>query len=118
MRKVPGYNESKNGKKTALGPGTCLHREIRRWTGEGPTRKCGCTDKIAYLNKIGPAQCRKEIDTIVGWLRDEGIKRGWWQVKLPGARWAIKRLILSAIAKSEKAGYNASGSEVVAPKPL
>ena len=33
---------------------------------------------------------------------DEAQRRGWRATKLPGARWAVKRLVLVAIRKSER----------------
>lgn len=86
-----------------LGPGDYLHLAILKWVGEGPTRKCGCTDRIAKMNAWGPAVCREKIDTIVDWLVDEAKKRGWWKyaVAVPGSRLFIKRMVLGAIKKAE-----------------
>jgi len=123
MRKVPGYNESKNGKKTTfiarpalnihdksskdkkttIGPGTHLHNIILKWIGEAPTQKCGCTSRIRKMNAWGPAGCRKHIDEIVTWLVDEANKRDWWRyiVAVPGSKYFMKRLVLLAIKKAE-----------------
>jgi len=85
------------------GPGDCLCRAIERWSGEEPKLSCGCRSRIARMNAWGPDGCRKHLDEIVGWLVEEATKRGWRSAKLPGARWAVKRMVLGAIAESEKA---------------
>jgi hypothetical protein len=89
----------------AKGPGDYLHDAIRKWTGEQPTKQCACQDRINAMNTNGPAWCRKNIDTIVGWLADEAKQRDWWRfaVAVPGSRLFIKRMVLGAIVKAEKA---------------
>lgn len=86
------------------GPGDFLHDAILRWVGEGPTRECGCTDRIVKMNAWGAAGCREHIDEIVAWLVEEATKRGWWSlaVAVPGSRFFIKRMVLSAIKKAER----------------
>ena len=89
---------------TKLGPGDYLHLAILKWVGEGPTRQCGCTDRIAKMNAWGPAVCREKIDTIVDWLADEAKKRGWWKVVVAVPiipRLFIRKMILDAIQKVE-----------------
>ena len=86
------------------GPGDYLHDAILKWVGEGPTRKCGCRDRINQMNTWGPEQCREHIEEIVDWLMAEAAKRGWWKVAtiIPCSRFAVKRLlILPAIEKAE-----------------
>lgn len=86
-----------------LGPGDYLHLAIFRWVGEGPTRKCGCKDRIQRMNTNGPQWCREHLDDIVGWMEAEAKKRGWWRyaVAVPGSRYFIKRMVLGAIKKAE-----------------
>jgi len=55
----------------AHGAGTYLHRLLKRLTGEGITASCRCTSHIATMNRNGPAWCRENVDTIVGWLEEE-----------------------------------------------
>ncbi len=85
-----------------LGPGDWLHIAILKWVGKGPTWKCGCKDRINQMNAWGPDGCREHLDEIVGWMLEEAEKRGWRSAKLPGARWAVKRMVMSAIKESEK----------------
>ena len=108
-----------------LGPGDHLHLAIFRWVGEGPTRMCGCQDRIAKMNAWGPEGCRKRLDEIVGWMEGEAKKprpiyksikqedgtekqeivghNNWWRyaVAVPGSRYFIKRMVLGAIKKAE-----------------
>ena len=53
------------------------------------------------MNSWGPQGCREHIDEIVSWLQEEAIQRGWKSVQWPGAKYAIKRLVLTAIKKAE-----------------
>lgn len=103
MRIVLGYLTAKRGGRKTPGPGTCLHRAIRRWTGAGPSATCACRARITQMNAWGPAACREHIEEIVEWLVEEANKRGWWCcfVAVPGSRFFIKRLVLGAIRESE-----------------
>jgi len=69
--------------------------------GEEPKLSCGCRVRIAQMNAWGPDGCREHLEEIVGWLLEEAQRRGWRSAKLPGARWAVKRLVLAAIAESK-----------------
>jgi hypothetical protein len=84
------------------GPGDYLHELIVYWTGEQPEAGCQCRQRIETMNSWGPQGCREHIDEIVGWLQAEAIERGWKSAKWPGAQFAIKRLVLTAIKKAEK----------------
>lgn len=84
------------------GPGDYLHDAILRWVGESPTDGCQCRSRISQINARGPQGCREHLDEIVGWLLDEAQRRGWRTAKLPGVRWAIKRLVFQAIHKAER----------------
>ena len=86
------------------GPGDYLHDGIKKWVGEGPTRKCGCEDRIRQMNAWGPEQCREHIEEITDWLMEEAGKRGWWKVTtiIPCRRFAVRQLlILPAIQQAE-----------------
>jgi hypothetical protein len=95
------------------GPGTQLHKLITRFTGEKITTRCGCKSHIAEMNRNGPAWCRENVETIVGWLEEEIDRRlkedkPSWRLKLagyklPGQRLAIKRMILLACTLAERA---------------
>ncbi len=101
------------------GPGAQLHKLIEKLTGEGITASCKCAGHIAEMNLRGPAWCRKNVETIIGWLLEEvqrridkGKKDGKpvpWRVQLggkdlPGRRYAMEKLILKAISRAEAAG--------------
>jgi hypothetical protein len=84
------------------GPGDYLHDAILKWVGEGPTRECGCKDRIAKMNAWGPAGCREHLEEIVEWLMNEAQKRKWGKLltRIPGndylIRWMVKVAILAA----------------------
>jgi hypothetical protein len=85
------------------GAGDFLHDAILKWVGEGPTRACGCVDRINQMNAWGPAGCREHLDEIVDWLVEEAAKRSWWKyaVAVPGSRYFIERMVLGAMGKAE-----------------
>ncbi len=101
------------------GPGTQLHKLIEQLTGEGITASCKCARHIAEMNHRGPDWCKKNVETIVGWLLEEVQRRidkakadgkpVPWRVQLggkdlPGRRYAMEKLILKAISRAEAAG--------------
>ncbi|NLE56823.1 MAG: hypothetical protein GX616_00570 [Planctomycetes bacterium] len=94
---IPTFSEIDHG------PGTCLHRAIRRWIGAGPSATCSCRGRIARMNAWGPAGCRVHLEEIVDWLVEEADKRGWWRysVALPGSRIFLRRMVVAAINKAE-----------------
>lgn len=98
-----GEEPSADFRPAIKGTGDYLHDAILKWVGEGPTRQCGCTDRIAIMNHWAPAGCREHLDQIVDWMMREAEKRGWWKyaVAVPGSRYFIKRMILVAIKKAE-----------------
>lgn len=85
------------------GPGDYLHLAILKWVGEGPTQKCGCTDRIREMNAWGPGGCREHLGEIVDWLANEAKRRGWWKyaVAVPGSKLFIRRMVLGAIRQAE-----------------
>jgi hypothetical protein len=87
------------------GPGDCLHDLIVAWVGEKPIKGCGCKNKIRTMNTWGPDECEARIDEILGWLRDQAGKRGWWKyaITIPGAKMFLKILIQKAINESRNA---------------
>ena len=100
----PRWNCIADAKPIPKGPGDYLHDAIIKWVGEGPTRQCGCQDRINQMNAWGPAGCREHINEIADWLIEEANKRGWWKLTtiIPCSRIAVKQLlILPAIAKAE-----------------
>jgi hypothetical protein len=120
-----------------LGPGDYLHNLILKWVGEGPTRKCGCEDRIRKMNEWGPDGCREHLEEIVGWLVEQAEKHEWvkkititingekktkgppvqarlarWLTKLPGGKiplaMACRRMVLKAIRQAENQRLSAN----------
>ena len=52
------------------GPGTKLKALLAK-IGIVPTPGCACRKRAAYMDAMGSEWCGKNIDQIVGWLRDE-----------------------------------------------
>jgi len=101
--RCPGYGCERAASRQK-GAGDFLHVAILKWVGEGPTRECGCVDRINQMNAWGPAGCREHLEEIVGWLVEEANKRGWWKyaVAVPGSRYFIERMVRGAIKKAER----------------
>ena len=79
---------------TKGGVGTELKKLLARLriTADGG---CGCEDHAADMDSRGVAWCGRNIDTIVGWLRDGAAKRGLPFVDVAG-RLLVRRAIRNA----------------------
>lgn len=78
------------------GPGTVLSQMIKS-VGIQMTENCSCRRHALEMNKQGNDWCEKNIDTIVGWLREEAKRR-----KLPFMDAIGKMVVGRAIKKSRK----------------
>jgi hypothetical protein len=79
------------------GPGTILSKMLSK-IGINSTPNCSCRRRAMEMNSRGPEWCAANIDTIVGWLREESERR-----KLPFVDFAGKILIQRAVKMSRKA---------------
>lgn len=78
------------------GPGTILSQMIKS-VGIQMTENCSCRRHALEMNKQGNDWCEKNIDLVVGWLREEAKKR-----KLPFIDAIGKLIVGRAIKKSRK----------------
>jgi hypothetical protein len=78
------------------GPGTILSQMIKS-VGIVMTQGCSCRRHALEMNSKGNDWCEANIDTVVGWLRDEAKKR-----KLPFIDAVGKMIVNRAIKKSRK----------------
>jgi hypothetical protein len=78
------------------GPGTILSQMIKS-VGIVMTQGCSCRRHALEMNSKGNDWCEANIDTVVGWLRDEAKKR-----KLPFIDTVGKMIVNRAIKKSRK----------------
>jgi hypothetical protein len=97
IRKVSG------GKSTG-GVGSTLKSLLKK-IGITATPNCSCNRRAAEMDKLGPQWCRDNIDAIVGWLKEEAVKRN-----LPFVEFAAKKLVQLAICKYEKIQNNINRS--------
>lgn len=77
-------------------PGTVLSRMIKS-VGIQMTDSCSCKRHALEMNDKGNDWCEQNIDTIVGWLREEATRR-----KLPFMDAIGKLIVNRAIKKSKK----------------
>lgn len=99
------------------GPGTELGKLISWFASE--RKGCKCKDRMAMMNKQGPEWCEKNIDTIVGWLMEEGRKRKWPTGKLSQlvAKTLVERAISNSSPVSQKKKTAASPEMKTAASP-
>ncbi len=76
------------------GPGTELKKMLGRFR-IYPNGRCKCRERMAIMDTKGSDWCDDNIDTIVGWLREEAKQR-----KMPFIRYAARQIIRRAIRKA------------------
>lgn len=82
------------------GPGTEL-KKILSSVGITATPNCSCNARALEMDRNGVEWCESNIDTIVGWLREEAEKRG-----LPFLDAAGRLLVRRAIKNARRAAAN------------
>lgn len=83
------------------GPGTILSDMIKT-IGITSSPTCSCRRHAIEMNTNGPEWCENNIDTIIGWLKEEAEKR-----KLPFMDSLAKLIVQRAINKSKRLLKNA-----------
>jgi hypothetical protein len=78
-------------------PGAELKKLLKK-VGITATPNCSCNARAAEMDRKGCDWCEQNIDTIVGWLREEAEKRG-----LPFLDAAGRLLVKRAIRNARKA---------------
>ncbi len=76
------------------GPGTELKRLLAK-LGIAVTADCPCNERAALMDSNGWAWCEQNLETIIGWMREESARRGMIFVAF-GARFLAKRAIAKA----------------------
>jgi hypothetical protein len=77
-----------------FGPGTELKKLLAR-VGIVATDSCPCNARAAEMDRQGVEWCEANIDTIVGWLREQAEARGLPFLDLAG-RMLVRRAIANA----------------------
>lgn len=78
------------------GPGTQLKKLLSK-IGIKASPNCSCNKRAALMDTNGIEWCENNIDTIVGWLKEEANKR-----KLPFIDIAGRILVKKAISNAKK----------------
>lgn len=81
----------------AAGPGTEL-KKLLKLVGITATPNCSCNKRARLMDENGCDWCEENLDTIVGWLREEATKR-----KLPFVDMAGRLLVKRAIRNARRA---------------
>ena len=85
------------------GPGTILSGMISSM-GIKSTPNCSCRRHALEMNNKGPDWCEANIDTILGWLKEESAKRN-----LPYIETVAKLIVKRAIATSRRLAAKSNG---------
>jgi hypothetical protein len=78
------------------GPGAEL-KKLLSMIGITAAPGCSCNAHAARMNLWGADECERRIDEIVGWLKEEAVKR-----KLPFIETAARLLVKRAISNARK----------------
>lgn len=92
----PGHEPPQPVPPPAHGPGTELKKLLAK-VGITATPDCWCNDRAAEMNSRGCDWCEANVDTIVGWLREQAHARG-----LPFLDAAGRMLVRRAIRNARK----------------
>lgn len=91
------YTSSTDAAQKKCYAGTELKKLLKKWLNITATETCSCNARAQVMNANGCDWCEQNIDTIVGWLREEAKKR-----KLPFIDAAGKILIKRAIINARR----------------
>lgn len=78
------------------GPGTQLSNMLSS-IGITSSPTCSCKQRAIIMNENGPEWCENNMDTIIGWLKEEATKR-----KLPFVETVARLMVKRAISKSKR----------------
>jgi len=73
-------------------------KKLLKMVGITSTPNCSCNARAKLMNQNGLQWCKDNIDTIVGWLKEEAEKRN-----LPFFTYGAKKLVKLAIYRAENA---------------
>lgn len=79
------------------GPGAYLKKYLSK-IGITSTPTCSCNAKARHMDTMGVEWCEENLDTIVGWLKEEAEKRS-----LPFFDWPARMLVKKAISSAKRA---------------
>jgi hypothetical protein len=96
----PSYPRQSKKTKTSpqqkIGAGTELKKLLKK-IGITASPNCSCNARAKTMDNNGIEWCEKNIDTIIGWLKEEATKRG-----LPFIDMAGRILVKKAIKNAKK----------------
>ena len=93
---ITALNAKATAQPPTYGPGTELKKLLKK-IGITATPNCSCNARARTMDANGCDWCEANIDTIVGWLKEEATKR-----KLPFIDLAGKLLVKRAIRNARK----------------
>ena len=94
--------------------GAELARLLSRFGINAEEKGCKCKSRASHMDARGCDWCEANIDTIVGWLREEATKRGLPFLDVAG-RMLVRRAIQNARRKEAARGKASAQAEGSAP---
>ncbi len=88
--------------------GAALAELLRKFGIHADEKGCSCKRHAAHMDAAGCDWCEQNLETIVGWLREEAGKRGLPFVDM-AARLLVRRAISNARKAEAKRGREAAG---------
>lgn len=82
---------------SGCGAGCHLKRLLRDWLGIEAHPGCACEKRAQTMDVRGPEWCLENLDTIVGWLREE---HGRQKILLPFSELVARVLVRTAIRRT------------------
>jgi len=94
------------------GPGTELKKMLAK-LGIAVTADCPCNERAATMDGKGWEWCEQNLETIVGWMREESARRGTLFIEV-GARFLVRRAIAKA-RRSDDSPNDPAVNELLIP---
>lgn len=80
------------------GAGTEL-KSVLGWLGISGDAKCQCNKRARYMDRMGCEWCEQNLDTIVGWLKEEHQRR---KMLVPFSAMAARQVVKLAIRRAKR----------------
>jgi hypothetical protein len=92
------------------GPGTFLSKTLEK-IGIKSSPTCSCKARALRMNEMGNDWCDENIETIVGWLREEAEKRKLPFIDMAGTLLVKRAISLSRTAKKKQAKNESTATD-------
>ena len=97
------HKKQEDAKLTVSSTGTHLHRLIKLYTRQDFTPGCSCRAMVSRMNENPPAWSLENMKQILGVMRAEANRRGWWASFFAaiGAKGPLRLIIKQAVSAAQ-----------------